>query len=174
MTAQLEEPRRLAAAQRGDSAALEWIFQTYHPAVYSLCYRLLSRNDDAEDATQATFVGAFRALPRFQGRSSLKTWLYRIAINEANRLLRVRGAGPALLDETRAVPLHAPDPVEKAAVEGILRTMRPDHRLILILFYWEELSCEEIASALDISNSAAKMRLKRARDEFQRRYRSEP
>jgi RNA polymerase sigma-70 factor (ECF subfamily) len=174
MTAQLEEPRWLAAAQRGDPRALERLFQTYHRAVYTLCYRMVSRAEDAEDATQATFVGAFRGLPKFRGHSSLKTWIYRIAVNESLNLLRQRRSTPLLLDDDAVICDNANGIVEKAAVQVALRQMRPEQRLVLILFYWEELSCEEIAQVVDISQSAAKMRLKRAREEFQRRYGGEP
>ena len=174
MVAQLEEPRWLAAAQQGESEALERLFQTYHRSVYALCYRILSRADDAEDAAQSAFVCAFRGLSRFRAQSSLKTWIYRIAVNESVNLLRRRRNAPDALAEDSPGAAFAADFVQKAAVQSVLRNMRPDQRLALILFYWEDLSCEEIAQVMDISLSAAKMRLKRAREEFQRRYRSEP
>jgi RNA polymerase sigma-70 factor (ECF subfamily) len=174
MTAQVEEPCWLAAAQRGDTRALERLFQTYHRAVYALCYRIVCRAEDAEDATQATFVGAFRGLAKFRGQSSLKTWIYRIAVNESLNLLRQRRSTPMFLDDDAVFCDHGRGIVEKEAVHAILRQMRPEQRLILILFYWEELSCDEIAQVVDISLSAAKMRLKRAREEFQTRYGVEP
>ena len=170
LTAQVEEPYWLAAAQNGEPQALERLFQTYHGPVYALCYRMLSRADDAEDATQSTFVGAFRALAQFRGRSTLKTWLYRIAVNESLNLLRQRRGAPAMLPDDATSTDTAPDIVEKQAVQLVLQRMRLEQRLPLILFYWEELSCEEIAGVLNISVSAAKMRLKRAREEFQRQY----
>ena len=96
----VEEQRWLDAAQHGEEWALEQFFQCYQPAVYALCYRLLGRAEDAEDATQAAFVRAFVALPKFRGGSQVKTWLYRIAVNEALGLLRKRGNAPVELDET--------------------------------------------------------------------------
>ena len=174
MTTPTEEPLWLAAARQGEPDALEWLFQTYHQSVYSLCYRLLARAEDAEDATQATFVGAFRGIASFRGAASLKTWLYRIAVNESLSLLRQRLRDPDRLDESWLVAEGEQDVIQKAAVAVILRRMRPDQRLILILYYWEDLSCDEIAAVLDVSIPAAKMRLKRARDEFQRQYGGEP
>lgn len=174
MMVQVEEPRWLAAAQQGDPQALERMFQAYHRPVYALCYRMLSRAADAEDATQAAFVGAFRSLPRFRGHSSLKTWLYKIAVNEALNLLRQRRSAPVPYEADPPTRDTAPDIVQRAAVQAVLGRMRPEQRLVLILFYWEDLSCEEIANVVDISVSAAKMRLKRAREEFQRQYGGEP
>ncbi len=174
MTVHLEEPRWLAAAQHGEPRALEWMFQTYHRSVYSLCYRLLSRTDDAEDAAQATFVGAFRGIEKFHGKSSFKTWLYRIAVNESLNLLRQRRCHPDRLDDAWPAEDSARDIVQKVAVSAALGRIRPESRLALVLYYWEDLTCEEVATILGISLSAAKMRLKRAREEFQRRYGGEP
>jgi len=174
MTAHLDESVRLAAARLGEPNALEWLFQTYHRPVYALCYRLLSRVDDAEDATQAAFVGAFRSLSKFRGGSSVKTWLFRIAVNESLNLLRQRkrAAGPPARESP--APDETPEIVRRAAIASVLERMRPEQRILLVLFYWEDLSCEEIASVLNISLSAAKMRLKRARGEFQAQYGGEP
>ena len=169
-TARSEELCRLAEAQRGEPRALDWIFRTYSQAVYALCFRLLSQAADAEDATQATFVQAFGGLAQFRGQASLKTWLYRIAANESMRLLRKRRRDPRALDAEWHVRDSAPEIVEREAVSAALGRMRPEQRLILVLLYWEDLSCEEIAAVLDVSVSAAKMRLKRARDEFQKQF----
>lgn len=166
----MEEPRRLAAAQLGDPAALEWLFRTYHHPVYALCHRLLGTAEDTEDAAQAAFIAAFRGLPQFRGGSSLKTWLYRIAINEAFRILRQRKRKPVQLTVDQPAEDGAPEVIERAAISATIQRMRPEQRLILILFYWEDLTMEELAAVLEISISAAKMRLKRARDEFQRQY----
>ncbi|HLJ54214.1 MAG TPA: sigma-70 family RNA polymerase sigma factor [Chthonomonadaceae bacterium] len=174
LAGQLEEPCRVAAARQGEPAALEWLFQTYHGAIYALCYRLLSRPEDAEDATQATFVAAFRSLPTFRGDSSVRTWLYRIASNEAMTILRRRRTAPADAPREELQDNRAPDALQRAAVSAAMRRMQPDKRLILALHYWEELSCDEIAAVLGVSISAAKMRLKRAREEFQRHYGGEP
>jgi RNA polymerase sigma-70 factor, ECF subfamily len=79
-------PRRteaalLAAAQEGDQAAFRELIRPHHEPTRALCYRLLASPHDADDATQETLLRAWRALPRFDGRSRLRTWLYRIATN---------------------------------------------------------------------------------------------
>ena len=163
----------LPAARRGERTALEQFFRAYQPSVYALCCRMLGRTDDAEDATQAAFVLALRALPRFRGESSLKTWLYRIAVNECLTQLRRKTNAPLPLDERFAIADGAGRTVDRLAAQAALARLRMDHRTVLVLRYWEELDCEEIAAVLDISLSATKMRLKRARDEFEKHYRGE-
>src|ERR1044071_8425971 len=87
---QPDEGTWLPAARRGERWALEIFYHAYSAPVRTLCYRLLGRIDDAEDAMQAAFVRAFRALPAFRGDCPLKAWLYRIAVNEAILMLRKR------------------------------------------------------------------------------------
>lgn len=169
----VEEQRWLDAAQRGEDWALEQFFQCYQPAVYALCHRLLGRAEDAEDATQAAFVRAFVALPKFRGGSQVKTWLYRIAVNEALGLLRKRGNAPVELDESLLAGMagEAHETIqERIAVQRALSALKPEHRAILTLRFWEDLSYEEIAVVLNARLPTVKMRLARAREQFQKQY----
>jgi RNA polymerase sigma-70 factor (ECF subfamily) len=160
----------LAAARTGDPLALERFFHAYQAQVYTLCLRMLGRAEEAEDATQATFVQAFRALARFQGRSSVRTWLYRIAMNEALMLLRRRRHAPLALDADFMIADDTLHVAERVAIQTALAQLTADHRAILVLRYWEQLDYEEIAAVLNLSLSAVKMRLSRARDAFRARY----
>ena len=122
---------------------------------------------------QAAFVRAFRELPRFRGESAVKTWLYRIAVNEALGLLRRRrsqGELPAEPSEEVGEPLVGSRVVERLAVRAALEQVRPEHRVVLVLRFWEGLEYREIAAVLGISLPAARMRLLRARSEFRRCY----
>lgn len=168
----MEEAEWLPAARLGERWALERFYQLYQASVYALCHRLLSRAEDAQDATQTAFIRAFRELPRFRGESSLKTWMYRITVNEALGLLRKRRVAVAL-DESTGVSDGAPTVLERLAVRAALAQTSPPHRAILVLRFWEGLSYEEIAEVLGISLSATKMRLHRARDEFRKYYQEE-
>ena len=169
-----DEAHCLAAARRGEPWALEQLYQSHQPQLYALCYRLLERSEDAEDAVQATFVHAFRALPRFRGDSAARTWLYRIATNEALGILRRRREAPPVEDTDASSPDGTAAVVERLAVRAALARLTPDHRAILVLRLWEELSYSEIAAALGISLPAVKMRLNRARAEFRKHYEEEP
>jgi RNA polymerase sigma-70 factor (ECF subfamily) len=162
----------LAAARAGDPDALALFYAEHQPAVWRLCRRLLRREADAEDAVQSAFVKAFAALPRFRGEANLKTWLYRIAVNEAMNLLRKR---EAVGDEGDAAEsdLTAPggmSDAERIAIRSMMGILKPDHRTILALRYWEDLSYEEIAEVLNVPLPSVKMRLHRAKAEFKRLY----
>lgn len=88
-----EESALVAAAQKGDLAARERIVLDYQKMVYNLALRLTRDRDEAAVVLQETFLKVFRALPRFRSRSRLKTWIYRIATNEALSRIR-RAIGP--------------------------------------------------------------------------------
>ena len=166
----LDEARWLDAARAGEPWALEQLYQRHQGAVYALCHRLLGRTEDARDAAQTTFMRAFRQLPNFRGHSSLKTWLYRIAVNESLTQLRKRRDTAELEEYTATIGDCQPSIVERLAVQAAMAALKSEHRAVLVLFYWERLSYEEIGQVLGISLSAAKMRLHRAREEFRRRY----
>ncbi len=168
-----DEQGWLTAARRGEPWALEQLYHCHQPRVYALCFRLLERTDDAEDAVQATFVRAFRALPRFRGESSTRTWLYRIATNEALSMLRRRRDGAELVEESARTPDGAPAVLERLAVRAALGRLTPEHRAILILRLWEDMSYTDIATVLGISLPAVKMRLNRAREQFRKHYEAE-
>jgi RNA polymerase sigma-70 factor (ECF subfamily) len=164
----------LADAKRGDRRALELFYRDNHQQVYALCFRILGSADDAEDAMQAAFVRAFRALPGFRGQSSLQTWLYRIAVNEALQALRRRPSSRTVaMPEDAMCPDGSARVDERLAVRAAMAAMKPEMRVVIALRFWEELSYEEVAAVLGISLPAARMRIKRAREEFQRLYGAE-
>lgn len=84
------QPAYLALARTGNEGALAALYADYREPVWRLCRRLTRSEADAEDVLQTTFVKAFAALPRFRGDASVKTWLFRIAVNEANTARRIR------------------------------------------------------------------------------------
>src|SRR6266508_2079769 len=83
----LPQPRLLAAAKRGDQAAFEELVAHHRRELYAHCYRMLGSVQDAEDALQESLIGAWRGLAGFEGRSSLRTWLYRITTTACLRLI---------------------------------------------------------------------------------------
>jgi RNA polymerase sigma-70 factor (TIGR02960 family) len=86
----LPEPDLLAAARRGDPAAFERLITNYRGELYAHCYRMLGSVQDAEDALQESLLGAWRGMAGFEGRSSLRTWLYRVSTNACLRLIARR------------------------------------------------------------------------------------
>jgi len=165
------QPAYLAAAKTGDPDALAQLYADYQEVVWRLCRRLLKSEADAEDALQNTFVKAFAALPRFRGEASIKTWLFRIAVNESTTLLRRRERCGSEDDITPSDERSCTDDTaERMAIRELLVEMKPEYQMVLTLRYWEELSYEEIAEVLEVSLPNVKMRLHRAKEEFRKRY----
>src|SRR6266508_1650964 len=83
-----EEPPIIAELKAGSEEAYAWLIAQYHQPIYSLVYRILDDPADAPDTTQEVFLKVFRGIKRFNGGSSLKTWIYRIAVHEASNRRR--------------------------------------------------------------------------------------
>ncbi len=86
------EQALVSAAASGDEGAFAQILEAHRDMIYTICYRTLGNNEDAEEAFQDTFVSAYRNLPSFRGDSKLSTWLYRIAVNRCRDFLSSRRA----------------------------------------------------------------------------------
>jgi RNA polymerase sigma-70 factor (ECF subfamily) len=169
--------------RRGDAEAFARLVGIHESMVYNLSARLLGDGEEARDLSQDVFLQVYRTLGGFQGRSTLKTWIYRIVVNQARnrqrfwRRRRRERCCPiedmTAADHARASARHpdAEAPFERLArgeqarqIQAALLKLSFDHRAILLLREVEELDCEEIAAALDIPQGTVKSRLARARD----------
>jgi len=170
----------LVALQAGDRAEFALLVEAYSGQVYRLALKMLQNPQDAEDILQETFIKAYKALPNFEGRSSLSTWLYRIATNEALMFLRKKRPEQVSVDE----PLENEDGDERprqiidwcclpenelmstesrANLDHSVQQLPDGLRAVFLLRDIEGLSTRETADVLDISESAVKTRLSRAR-----------
>lgn len=171
----MTERDSIIAAMHGDEAAIGWLVETYQGPVYGLCYRMLGTPTDAEDAAQDALVKAVLSLQSFDVERPFKPWVLRIASNLCTDRLRRRkpevsldGMGDDGAWEWQAGSDPSPerqleDRERQRAVRALLDTLAPVDRLVVTLFYWQELSYEEIAEATQLSVSAVKSRLFRAR-----------
>lgn len=154
----------LARAREGDLDAFGALVRRFEPRVRAVLWRLLDDERDLEEATQDTFVQAWRNLDRFGGRSAVFTWLYRIAVNEA--LMRLRRRRPPTVELEEAPDPGAPED-ETAELRTFLlarlRALPEEYRVPLVLRDLDGLSNQEVADVLGISLSAAKSRIHRAR-----------
>ena len=184
------DPSFLERLRRGDAAAFEQLVAERSGEVYALLYRLTSEPEEARDLTQETFLRAFQAIGRFRGESDLKTWIYRIAINQARnrwrwwrrrkRDLTVSLDAPVGEQEQPLVAhLRSADTInpEEATMarerEDQLREalvgLRQAYREAVILRDIEGFTYEEIAATLQISIGTVKSRLSRGRLELRRK-----
>ncbi|PYS78759.1 MAG: RNA polymerase subunit sigma-24 [Acidobacteria bacterium] len=184
------EDQFLERLRRGEVAAFERLVAERSSDVYALLYRLTSDAEESRDLTQETFLRAFQSISRFRGDADLKTWIYRIAINQARNRWRWwkrrRRDLTVSLDDNRGPseqPLSAslrnedaPDPEQETLareregqLRGALLGLRSAYREAVILRDVEGFSYEEIATTLEISIGTVKSRLSRGRLELRRK-----
>ena len=163
----LDENEIVARAREGDEAAYAAITERHYADCLRYAYRMLDDHADAEDVVQETFVRAFRALHRYDHRDRLRAWLLQILRNRCRsyrarhawRRARLRLYG---LEAERSTPPPA-DPAT-ADVQRALQQLAPKLREAFLLKHVEELSYDEMARITGASESALKMRVKRACD----------
>ncbi len=160
----------VSRAQSGQLDAFEELVRRHRLATYRVALRMLGDESDAEDATQDAFVQAWRNLGGFRADAAFSTWMYRIVTNRCLNMLRARRRTEPLPDD-REAPASRPDRIAEARWQvedlklAILR-LTPEQRAPLVLRELQGCSYEEIAQSLDLSISAVKSRLPRARLEL--------
>lgn len=164
----------IAAARGADArAAFDELVRRHKDRIHRYALHLLGGPGLADDATQDTFVRAWMSLPHLANRERFGPWVRTIATRAAFNLRRSRSTRTRY-EERAEEPARPPDPHELAETDQlVLRALDRipyAYREILVLRHVEDLSLEEIAGTLQIGESAAKMRLKRARDEFMTHY----
>ncbi len=169
----------LPLLRQGDRTEIARLVDAYSAKIYRLALRMLGNRQDAEDVLQNTFLKALQALPKFEGRSALSTWLYRIAVNEA--LMSIRRSKPELgaslpadSDEDEPVLTEFADwcclpeselisSEAKIYLDQAIRTLSEKLRIVFILRDLEGLSIRETGEALGLPEATVKTRLLRAR-----------
>ena len=184
------EDQFLERLRRGEVAAFEQLVAEHTNDVYALLYRLTSDPEEARDLAQETFLRAFQSISRFRGDANLKTWIYRIAVNQARnrwrwwrRRKRDLTVSLDATDDRHSQPLGATlrnddavDPEQETLAkerEGQLReallSLRRSYREAVILRDVEGFSYEEVAATLQISIGTVKSRISRGRMEMRRK-----
>ena len=186
-----QESAIVAELKAGSEEAYAWLIGEFHQPIYSLVYRIVSDPCDAADTTQEVFLKVFRGMKHFHGGSSLKTWIYRIAVHEASNRrrwwfrhkARETSIEPAQAqNEDHALALRdtladdSESPLEsvahrevRARVEQELRQVPEPFRTTVILRDLEEMSYEEIAEITDVTLGTVKSRLTRGREALRQR-----
>jgi RNA polymerase sigma-70 factor (ECF subfamily) len=156
----------------GDAEAFGELVRRWERRIFALAYGMLGREEDARDATQETFLAAFRNLRRFRGEAKVSSWLHRIAVNQCltrQRRAKVRSESALAEEEDGAAQVAAPleqSPVRvvegrqrTAAVRRALNGLPVELRQIVVMKEFEELTFREIAEVLDLPLSTVKSRL---------------
>lgn len=186
-----EDASFVAELKAGSEDAYTRLIAQYHQTIYNLVYRILDDPTDAPDTTQEVFIKVFRGMPSFNCESSLKTWMYRIAIHEASNRRRwffrhkvqELSIEPVTNDgEGRATSLRdslmdsGESPFEtvsrgqvRARVEQVLQELPERYRTAVVLRDIEDLSYEEIAAVTETSLGTVKSRLVRGREALRKR-----
>jgi RNA polymerase sigma-70 factor, ECF subfamily len=185
--ARTAEAAVIAELKAGSEDAYSWLIGEFHQPVYRLIYRIVNDPSDAADTTQEVFLKVFRGIKQFHGESTLKTWIYRIALHEASNRRRWW-----FRHKSQETPL---DPVEeseysgeerlidpgdspfeqfahaevRAVVEEALTHVPEPYRTAIILRDLEDMSYDEIAEVLRISLGTVKSRITRGRDALRKR-----
>ena len=160
-------------ALAGDADAFGEIVRRWERRIFALTYGILGREEDARDATQETFIAAFRNLSGFRGDAKVSSWLHRIAVNQCitrQRRAKVRGEtsleGQAEDNGAQfAAPMHeSPARIVEGrerteAVRRAVSALPPELREVLVLKEFEELTFQEIADTLQVPLSTVKSRL---------------
>ena len=166
----VNEAQAIALARNGDHGAFAWLISTYKHMVHTACYRILRHREEAEEATQDSFVKAYQNLGSYKGGSKFSTWLFSIAYRTAISQLRKRRDGISTLDDLSAG--QEPSEGASAAVETSDRTAALNKALarlpaedaaIVSFFYLEEMSVEEIVTVTGLGASNVKVKLHRSR-----------
>jgi RNA polymerase sigma-70 factor (ECF subfamily) len=155
-------------ARAGDTRAFERLYREHAGRIYGLCLRMTREPATAEDCTQETFINAWRALAQFQTRSSLGTWLHRIAVNVAlakrRKTARDEPVPDVDVEEEGAAPEWTLEtPVEVREIEDAIGTLPEGARDALVLHALYGYSHTEAAQMLGVAEGTCKAQLHRAR-----------
>ncbi|MEM7030277.1 MAG: sigma-70 family RNA polymerase sigma factor [Chloroflexota bacterium] len=179
-TTPVMQARWINQAKEGDQAALASLLESYRSAIYKVCYQLLQNQEDAEDATQETFLRAYRKLHTYQDRYAFSTWLFRIARNYClDQLKRARFSNVSWDDLPEAYyPRDETQQPEKIIIAAettltlrtLVEALPENYNEVVTRRYWQKASCQEIAQSLGTTVSTVKGRLFRARKHMHARY----
>jgi len=170
----------LEALRNGDRTEFAALVEAYYAMIYRLAIKMVGNPQDAEDILQETFIKAYRHLKDFDGRSSLSTWLYRVATNEALMFLRRKRPEQVSIDEPLDTEEGEMEPVQivdwcclpekellsseaRLHLDRAIEKLSPSLRVVFVLRDIQGLSTLETSEVLNLTETAVKTRLSRAR-----------
>lgn len=164
------DPVLLRALLSGEDQGVRWLIDQFQDVVFGLCLRMLRHRHDAEDATQETFLRAVRGIGSFDTSRPLRPWILGIAANRCRSALSKRARHPAPIEllhdpaDRRPIMTEADDLADE--LEKALEHLRPDYRLVFLLFHEHGMSYDDISDNLGRPIGTIKTWLHRAREEL--------
>ncbi len=167
-----EEKYLIERVKAGDREAFTGVVNSYRDMIYTLCLRMLHSEADAEEAAQDVFVKAYRSISTFQAKAKFSTWLYRIAYNNCISVIRKKVKMIDLVDE---LPEGEVDEREMNGVESLsaedrsrylklaMDSLAETDAVVVTLFYYDELSLDEISGITGLTSSNIRIKLHRSR-----------
>jgi len=166
------EPEVLHQVHQGNQEAFTQLVETYQRPVFNLCYRMLGEPEEAENTSQETFLRVYKNINKYDAKRPFSTWLLSIAAHLCIDQLRKRRMAIISMDTTPELDLPDGSPGPETVlyrkeaqqqVQDILKTLTPQDRAAVVMYYWYDFSYDEIAHSLSMTSSAVKSRLHRAR-----------
>jgi RNA polymerase sigma-70 factor (ECF subfamily) len=161
----------------GNSNVFSYLVDRHKNRAYNLAFRICGNHEEAEELTQDSFLKAYRSLKSFKMKSSFATWLYRIVYNTTISHVRVKNKGLLSLEDfpadatdfigTSTSEEEADKEYRTSLVNFALQKINEDERALISLYYYEEMSTDEISEVTGITRSNIKVKLFRARQKMQ-------
>jgi RNA polymerase sigma-70 factor (ECF subfamily) len=152
---------------QGEKEAFGALLDRYEKPIYNLVFRMVNDRDDAEDLTQAIFVKAYEKLDTFDERFKFFSWLYKIAVNTSLNFVSHRRHQERLRDELVPNGVQLEEEFDESEryrkLEDAILALRVDHRIVIVLRHFQNLSYDEMSKILDIPAKTVKSRLFTAR-----------
>jgi RNA polymerase sigma-70 factor (ECF subfamily) len=169
-TMQVEELQIIDRIQKGDTNAFSFLVTKYQDVVFSIALKVLRNREDAEEMAQETFIKAFRSISSFQGKSKFSTWLFSIAYNTCITSVRKKKFPTTSIDQIQVDnseedwdTFGLTDEERSRLLDSALKQLPDEDYTLVVLYYYEEQSIEEISRVAGMSESNVKVRLFRAR-----------
>ncbi|MCL6663964.1 RNA polymerase sigma factor [Paenibacillus polymyxa] len=158
-------------AIQGDREAFIRLIRDIENSLYNTAKSMLRKEEDVADAIQETILNAYKSLHTLREPRYFKTWLFRILLNECNTMLSRRSLSTAYAEVPSEKREHS-SPYDEVDMREAVDRLEESKRIVVVLHYFEDLSLRQVADALNISESAVKMRLTRARQELYQKFKN--
>ena len=169
----------IEALQKGDEKTYQELVKVFSKPIFNTCFYILQNREEAEDVTQDIFITVYQSISFFKGDSKLSTWIYRIAINKCNELLRFKkrkkrfGIHIPIFGSAIEIATDAPDELlhqdeRKRILFKAIAKLPENQQIAYTLYNMEDLSYQEIAEAMNLSLSAIESLIFRAKQNLRK------